>query len=193
MTYPIEAKAGKAEHDFEAEKPFHVVIAYDAPRAAQEAVQAVTRAMAHAGVFGVHKDLWRFDLMDLPAVREEASVSAATANLVVLVARGDAELPPSIKSWLQNWATDSAGEDSALLALFHGNKRSAAVNILDRQFLEMTARQACHDFFTHELQDVASLPGCDLETPAWVPLNFSAAPGEDPNAGRQYRDWGLNE
>jgi len=193
MTYPLEANAGTVEDESGPEKPFHVVIAYDAPRAAQEAVQTVMRAVAHAAVFGVRNDIWRFDLMDVPVVREEASASAATANLLVLVARSHEELPASIKSWLQEWATLSAGEDSALLALFHGKKRSASAHILDRQFLEMTARQARHDFFTHELEDFAGLPGGDFETPAWVPLNFSAALGEDLNAGRQYRDWGLNE
>jgi hypothetical protein len=65
-------------------------------------------------------DLWTFDLLREPLLRDWAIGEAADADMVVIAACGDAELPDYVKTWIEHWL------------LQRGEKRSILVGILDK-------------------------------------------------------------
>lgn len=60
-------------------------------------------------------NLWRFDLLQDPALSHLAAIASAEPDLVVLSARSCEVLPMSVRSWLEGWFTRSCGEPRALV------------------------------------------------------------------------------
>ena len=193
MTHAIQTDTVAEEPGLETGRHFNVVIAYDTPSAATEAIRSIDRAVAHAGEHQVHRHAWRFDAIELPEIREEAWAKAAQANLLILVARGDTPLPASVRNWVEGWASHSTDADSALMALFHGATHSAQSQEMARQFLQTTARRAGHDFFSHELEDLMEISTGEFETSNAILLEADSSPVAHHSSSYQYREWGLNE
>ena len=47
--------------------------------------------------------LWTFELLRQPCLREWAATEAAGADMIIIAARGDKELPDHVKIWMESW------------------------------------------------------------------------------------------
>src|SRR5215472_3208286 len=63
---------------------------------------------------GVRLNLWRFDLLREPPLRERVAQEAAEADVVFLSAHGRAELPVAVQQWLEDWFCRKGPEPCAL-------------------------------------------------------------------------------
>ena len=143
---------------------FNVVIAYDKAESASRAMRLVDGLVAEFGNdFMVHRDLWRFDILALPGVREETSTSAAQANLVVVAADGDTDLPVPVKTWLERWSAESIPGTAALAAVLRTSPSPAQGQSPAHRFLQATARQAGQEFFAHDFAAPSVAPGLSFE------------------------------
>jgi len=73
---------------------FKIVIAYDGLTAAQRASGLRARLAAHFGPeFGIEDAAWNFALLAHPRLSEEAARQAVEADMIVIAANDDSELP----------------------------------------------------------------------------------------------------
>jgi hypothetical protein len=74
---------------------------------------------------------WRLDLFPLPEIREEAAVSARTADVVLMSLHGDSLLEPPLEQWLMHWIAQRGEVESALGVLFDADQQGTGpVNAL---------------------------------------------------------------
>jgi hypothetical protein len=74
---------------------------------ARQAFEQVVRQLEMEADFNV--DLWEFDLLREPALRERAAKEAAKANILFLSAHGQGELPGTVNLWLKQWLEHRGG------------------------------------------------------------------------------------
>ena len=172
-----------------APRPFKVVIVYDTTRLAQKVMLWVDELVAKAGETEVQRDLWCFEALATSAERNAAVDSAAKADLLIVVTRGDIDLPAGVKVWLEKWASTSTVDGSALVTFFHGEEKSRPPQLLPQEFLQTAAARAHHPFFHHRLQTFEHI------TPGPAMDSYQSLTGSTGNSGNGFfaRDWGLNE
>src|SRR5882757_884128 len=81
-----------------------VLIAYDDFAAGKLAME--TRHI-FAGQFGrdceFHDNMWKFDALQIPKLREIAAAEAAEADIIIIAAYEGGRLPPEVVSWMELW------------------------------------------------------------------------------------------
>lgn len=65
----------------------------------------------------VSSEVWRFNFLRHEDVRNVAAASITDADIVVVSARDDGELPPHVKIWIEDWVPVTRERPTALLAL----------------------------------------------------------------------------
>jgi streptogramin lyase len=65
----------------------------------------------------VSSEVWRFNFLRHEDVRNVAAASITDADIVVVSARDDGELPPHVKIWIEDWLPVPRERPTALLAL----------------------------------------------------------------------------
>ena len=132
-------------------QPFNIVIAYDNGQSARHAIRLVN---ALAGKFGrefeIQRDLWRFDALALPKMGWLAARSAASANILIIAAEGDGELPVAVRTWLEEWSDNTRPGMAALAALLRERSPSADAEPATLRFLRDLAERAGLEFFVGE-------------------------------------------
>ena len=102
-----------------------------------------------ASDIALKEQMWNFDVLRIREVRNAAASAARKADVVILSVSGRAELPVTIRAWLDLWLWLLDKEHPALVALFES---SASRNIPSiRAYLSNIARRDGIDFFPHEI------------------------------------------
>lgn len=92
----------KPVNEAHANNPIRIVVAYedcDAGKRAHQACQQILE-LAHLSK-DLSADLWKFDMLQLRALRETAAEDAAGADLLVLAPQDGSELPGTVLEWIQ--------------------------------------------------------------------------------------------
>src|ERR1041385_3264211 len=98
--------------------PLDIVIVYENFTAAVRAQNVSQRLAAELDAdFEISREVWGFELLSHPQLRQEAAAAAAEADLVVVSVSGAAELPAHVRSWVESWVAEKRGGLSALVAL----------------------------------------------------------------------------
>ena len=94
--------------------------------------------------------LWKFNALRIPEWREAAVNDALQAQLVFVVTHGAGELPPEVKTWIEQWLAlkDAKHETARLLTFLF---EPSAVKLGDSAFsqfayLQQAARRGSMDF-----------------------------------------------
>ena len=87
-----------------------------------------------------------FALLQDPGVRDAAAQDAAVADIVIIAAHGDSELPEHVDYWFQAWVGRNASP-MAMVALFDRPTASAEVREEVRASLARIAQTGGMDFF----------------------------------------------
>ncbi|MGO9201377.1 MAG: hypothetical protein ACLQM8_12710 [Limisphaerales bacterium] len=115
-------------------------------RARQTLDQTVLRLGA---AVGVQLNLWRFDILCEPALREQVAKEAAAADIVVISMHGQGELPASVNLWLEEWSGRKGGKPCALVVSLDAAARDTARAAQTVEALGAVARLAGVDVFLH--------------------------------------------
>jgi hypothetical protein len=146
--------------------------------------------------FELHSQVWKFDLLRHPQLKDEAKAEAIEADVIIISAHSDTELPPLITGWIESWLPDKIGRYSSLIALFNRDVESADPEVEGSpsarpqsasEYLRRTAEIGGMDFFcnaaTHERgfnKLTAIIPGRQrrqLESSARVNVHLQPEPG----------------
>ncbi len=103
--------------DVDANPTFNVVIAYEdfeTGKRAKRIYDYLAENLGHDCLFG--NQMWKFDVLGIPKLREMAAGDAMMADIVIISCHG-AELPPEFKAWVELWVAEPS-HSIALVALF---------------------------------------------------------------------------
>jgi hypothetical protein len=153
MKYDRTFSEGEAgERPEAARMTFNVVIVYDSRIAGNRAMNVFNGLVREfSGEFDFHCDLCRFDVFALPEAREAATRAGAAADLLIVAAGCDIDLPLSVKGWLDESVAEKAPRSAALVTLLESGSRLNDVQSRTRQCLQSAADRSLMDFFLHEV------------------------------------------
>jgi hypothetical protein len=93
--------------------------------------------------------LWSFQVLAIPELRESAVESAAQADFVILSLHGKAGLPVDIREWIETWSKLIIGKGPALIALVDNSTTRCGTNASALAYLKGVAKRTEVDFFGH--------------------------------------------
>ena len=132
---------------YDAKPQFNVVIAYEdfaAGLHAQETCDFLARNLERE--LTLDSQMWKFDVLGNPKLREMATRDAAEADLIMISTHGDGDLPQEVKDWIDEWT----GQLSSAIALVKLTDRNPCCHPDDdviRSYLQSVAQRAGMDFF----------------------------------------------
>ncbi len=95
----------------------------------------------------IANDVWKFELLAHPRLREFAAAEAAQADMVIISAQGDVGLPTQVEDWLESWLARKGKRLFALVALLSQSESSPGLPPLLGVWLRRMAKTAHLDFF----------------------------------------------
>ena len=132
--------------DAETNPAFSVVIAYEdfeTGKLAKRTYDLLVENVGHDCTFV--NQMWKFDVLSIPKLREIAIEDAARANIILVSCRGT-DLPRHVKAWIEAWL-NQARHPRALVALFSRPREGMSQISATRDFLADMARRAGMEFF----------------------------------------------
>ena len=124
-----------------------VIASEDARNAARARELSEKLARELRPAMEITSEVWRFNFLRHEDVRNVALASVAEADIVVIAAHDDGELPECVKMWIEDWVPLTRNGPTVLLALLDryvempGNSGSLCA------FLRRIARRAGMDFY----------------------------------------------
>ncbi len=102
--------------DLDDRPTFSVVIIYQDPDTGRRAkcfYDKMTHEVGEECDFSL--ELWNFEMLAIPEMRDSSAQAAAQADFLVLSFRGNAELPAQTRYWIERWSRLSADGNPALV------------------------------------------------------------------------------
>jgi hypothetical protein len=136
--------------DLDDKSKFNVVVIYEdgpAGRRAKHFYDKLVHELEDECAFSLQ--LWSFQVLAIPELRESAIESAAQADFVILSLHGKAGLPVDIREWIETWSKLIIGKGSALIALVDKSTTRGGTNASALNYLKGVAKRTEVDFFGH--------------------------------------------
>ena|ERR1035437_3424380 len=126
---------------------FSVVIAYEDFTTGKQAKRAADFLVANLShEWQVTSQMWKFEVLSIPELREMAAKDAAMADLIIVSSHGDDELPADVKGWVEMWRGHEGGA-GALVAFFDRPPEHAGHAQVTHAYLEGVAKRGQMEFF----------------------------------------------
>jgi hypothetical protein len=185
---------GSSEKD--AEPNFNVVIAYedfDTGKLAKRTFDVLNEQLKNDCRFT--NQMWKFDVLNIPKLREMAAKDAAMADIVIISCRAKDELAPEVKAWIELWLAQES-HVIALVALLDSSPELQVERANLRRYLAEVAARGRMEFFAqpNDLPEPArSLQSWTKEsaTPSMNLAMASLARTVEREGG--FPRWGINE
>jgi hypothetical protein len=124
---------------------FNVVIAYEDFETGKHGKNTYDFLVEHLGEeCQFSNQMWKFDVLSVPKLREMAAKDAAAADIIVIAAHGRNDLPTPVKAWIESWQSEKI-RAIALVALFDSDDY---IDNPARSYLAGVAERAHIDFFS---------------------------------------------
>lgn len=124
---------------------FNVVIVYEDFQSGTHGLKTYNYLARNLGKqCEVANQMWKFDILVIPSLRDLARRDAARADIIVVACRGNDLLPEAVTTWLEGWSRQP-GHALALVALFEEPHTEQAGAV--RGYLTRVARRAGVEFF----------------------------------------------
>src|SRR5215472_17322151 len=90
--------------DIEVNSTLNVVIAYEDLETGKRAMKTYDYLVEHLGEQCLFANqMWKFDVLAVPKLREIAARDAAAAEIIIIAAHEGRDLPTEVKSWIEMW------------------------------------------------------------------------------------------
>ncbi len=132
--------------DSDARPTFSVVIAYEdfeTGKHAKRTYDFLSETLGRECEFT--NQMWKFDVLEIPKLREIASGDVAAADLAVVSCHGD-DLPKSVRRWIDSWL-EKPTKPLALVALFDRVPERSTQQHAVRDYLADIASRGNMEFF----------------------------------------------
>jgi hypothetical protein len=180
--------------DLDVNPTINVVIAYEdfeAGKYAKNTYDFLVERLGSECQFA--NQMWKFDVLGIPKLREMAAKDAATADIIIISCHGG-DLSNQVKAWIELWLSEEI-HPIALVALFGRESSDAEHTKAVRSYLTSVARRGRMEFFAQPDE----WPGHE---PAEEPFAFRRYPESAtpvPNLAdalthdKRFPRWGINE
>jgi hypothetical protein len=184
---------GSAEKD--AEPIFNVVIAYEdfeTGKQAKRTFDVLGDQLKNDCRFT--NQMWKFDVLNIPKLREMAAKDAAMADIVIISCRAKDQLAPEVKAWIELWLAEE-NNAIALVALLDNSPGFPMEGANLRRYLSEVAVRGGMEFFAQP----GDLPGAvrPLQFPTNQPatsINLAMASlARTVEREGVFPRWGINE
>ena len=132
---------------YDTKPQFNVVIAYEdfaAGRHAQETCDLLARNLHDE--LTLDSQMWKFDVLGHPKLREMATIDATEADLIMISTHGEGDLPREVKVWIDEW-TNRLCNAMALVKLTDRSHCGHPEDDIIRTYLRSVAQRTGMDFF----------------------------------------------
>src|ERR1700719_1039168 len=95
--------------DLESFTAFNVFMAYEdleTGKHAKGTYDFLVERLGHECQF--NNQMWKFDVLGIPELREMASRDAALADIVIISCHGSNALPQPVKLWIEGWLSQES-------------------------------------------------------------------------------------
>lgn len=175
---------------------FNVVIAYEDLEAGKQAKKTYDFLVHNlANECRCSNQMWKFEVMSIPKLREMAASDAIAADIVIISSGQAGRLSADVKSWLEQWM---AAKPNVIALVFLYEKSDDCDIRIDatQAYLAESARQAHLEFFAQPYRSLskevmASDPRLPL--PPAADISFPAAFTDMAHRELSYPRWGINE
>jgi len=134
---------GFGASDLEVNPGLNIVIAYEDLETGRRAMKTYEYMVEQLGGECLFTNqMWKFDVLAVPNLKEIAAKDAAAAEIIIVSAHEGRELPREVKGWIELWLSYKT-QATALVGLFG----TESVETPARSYLEETARRAKIAFF----------------------------------------------
>jgi hypothetical protein len=134
--------------DLDDRSKFKVVVIYEdgpAGRRAKHFYDKLIYELKEECAFSLQ--LWSFQVLAIPELRESAVESAAQADFVILSLHGKTGLPVDIREWIETWSKLIIDKGPALIALVDKSTTRGGTNDSALAYLKSVAKRTEVDFF----------------------------------------------
>jgi hypothetical protein len=174
---------------------FKILIAYETFDGALRVKEMLDRLAADLQpACKLQCEFWKFDLLSQPSFRAKAEADASGADMIIIAARGDADLVDGVKSWFESWLPRKQPGQAALVAILEDQVPVPGEIPRPCAYLQSAAARGSMDFFCQaggwrpaELQYVVESVHREPETSLAFMLREPAPRDES------LRDWGIND
>jgi hypothetical protein len=145
--------------DLDDNSKFEVVIIYEdgpAGRRAKHFYDKLLRELEDESAFSLQ--LWSFQVLAIPELRQSAIESAVQADFVILSFHGEAGLPVDIRDWIETWSGQIIGKGPALIALVDKPMTRDGTTASALSYLKDVAKRTEVDFFGHTFLNLKRFP-----------------------------------
>jgi hypothetical protein len=140
LTFPSLRSTGG-----ESDPTFNVVIAYEDFETGKNAKKTYDFLVEHLGNECVFSNqMWKFDVLSLPKLKEMAIGDAKEADIIIISAHGNNDLPPQVKGWIEQSLAEKL-HAIALVGLFDSE---SYVQNHASAYLAGVARRGGMEFFS---------------------------------------------
>ncbi len=109
---------------------FRIVIIYEDAAAGFHAKRVTDKLLHEIGKdCEPIRNFWNFDVLNIRDVRNASLSVAGAANLVIVSASGERELPAEVEEWLEMWSWLLNDSNGAVTALFNNAAGRGAASI----------------------------------------------------------------
>jgi len=102
--------------------------------------------------FALSSDAWKFETLDNLRLGTEAAKAAAEADMIIIAASGEYELPAQVKNWFERWLPLKRKGVTALVALRDDHDQTFYENSPLCAYLRWVARKWGLDFFSNSAE-----------------------------------------
>ena len=169
---------------------FNVVIAYEDFETGKHAKTTCDFLTENLGPdCHVNTQMWKFDVLAIPKLREMAAKDAAAADIIIISCRGDSDLSAPLKAWIESWLADKRSA-LALVALFDRPQDHLFQSRSVQDYLAEVAKRGNMAFFAQPGEAQAQFKRSDgLKREARASSALAGAVYRDHSMPR----WGINE
>jgi hypothetical protein len=177
--------------------PLNIVIAYEDFETGKRAKETLDLLAHHLGsACHLANQMWKFEVLTIPKLREIALRDAAQADIVIVSCHGN-DLPDHVKNWIEAGLEQSANLLALVGLVDDPSDASPIPSASARKYLATVARRARIEFFAQPrrqqvfFQDPERLPSrqqnAELAQLVWSP--FESIAQREVSSPR----WGINE
>jgi len=172
-----------------------VVVVYEDFVTGQRAMKASKRLCEQSSRdLANQPTLWKFDLLRVPSLARMSAQDAAEADVIILAAHGDQELPAHITKWLNSWLDKKTERTATLVALLGRNDQDGMGGSPAHDHLRTSAERAGLAFLSHPFPSLPAHTHAKSPAENVVGIVADLSPGfeQDPAEASVPR-WGINE
>ena len=182
--------------EVEAKPSFNIVIAYEdfeTGKQAKRTYDYLVEKLGHDCHFT--NVMWKFDVLNIPKMREMAAKDAAMADIVIVACHGTSQVPPEVKAWIELWLGEQ-GHPIALVALMDTPLGFTMEATTVRNYLAEIALRGGMEFFTQPEEHALKLsfsPRPALKRNVSPEASILPSLASAAQVGTAFPRWGINE